>query len=440
MNIERRMVVGGLPMLVLAARARAADPKKVTWWFGRADSNAQAAMQRDIVEAFNASQDRYALSLEVRGADIDKFLRVALVAGSGPDIVSTSGPTYLVPIAAAGQLKPLEDEAQRFGWTEKFLPALLDTCRYKGKLYAIPRDYETMFLFYNQKLFAEHGWKLPTNRAEFESLAADMMDKGIVPICNGNADWQGVNEWLMSVFFNSVSGPTNVGAALRGELPWTAPPFVDAVELTRDWYKKGWFGKNYLSLTTEQAFLQLASGKAGMSLSGSWAFGFKNFGLSSSDTPLDVAGMPGLSHDVTAPVYALGCGAAMSINKNSAQPDGAAEVLNFLLSDQFFNTINRDWPGKWTLPLKSVTQAKLDALGYPMFAKAMGDLTQAVEAGKYGYATWTFWPPATQQYLIQGIEQVWLDRITSLAYLQRMDSTFQQELKQGKVPPVPGQG
>jgi raffinose/stachyose/melibiose transport system substrate-binding protein len=437
MKISRRAVMASLSTLALAAKARAADAKKVVWWYGRADPNAQAAMRRDIVDAFNASQDRYALSLEVRGADIDKFLRVALVAGSGPDIVSTSGPTYLVPLAAANQLKPLDDEAKQYGWTDKFLPALLDTCKYNGKLYAIPRDYETMFLFYNKDLFAKHGWKLPTNRAEFETLAADMMAKDIIPISNGNADWQGVNEWLMSVFLNSVAGPKNVAAALRGELPWTSQPFVDTVELTRDWYKKGWFGKNYLSLTTEQAFLQMASGKAAMSLSGSWAFGFKNFGLSAADTPLDVVGMPGLSPGVSGPLYALGCGAAMSINKNSVAAEGAAEVLNFLLSDAVFNTINRDWPGKWTLPLKSVTQAKLDALGYPMFAKAMGDFTKSIEAGTYGYATWTFWPPATEQYLIQGIEQVWLDRATPAAYLQRMDGIFQQELKQGKAPPIP---
>ena len=238
MALSRRMAFALLPALTLAARARAADRKGVVWWFGRADPTAVAAMQRDIVEAFNASQTSYTLSLEIRGAEIDRFLRVALVAGTGPDIVSTSGPTYLVPLAAANQLRPLEEEAKRFGWEEKFLPALLDACRYDGKLYAIPRDYETMFLFYNKQLFAANGWKLPAGRAEFEALATEMAAKGIVPICNGNADWQGVNEWLMSVFLNNVAGPANVARALRGELPWTAQPFADAVALTQDWYRR----------------------------------------------------------------------------------------------------------------------------------------------------------------------------------------------------------
>jgi len=54
-----------------------------------------------------------------------------------------------------------------------------------------------------------------------------------------------------------------VRKALSGELPWTAPPFVEAVELSKAWYHTGYFGKNYFSLTIEQSFLQVVNGKAG---------------------------------------------------------------------------------------------------------------------------------------------------------------------------------
>src|SRR5260370_14951526 len=57
----------------------------------------------------------------------------------------------------------------------------------------------------------------------------------MIPFGAGNADWKGVNEWLMTVFFNNVAGPDNVRKALSGELPWTAPPFVEAVELSKAW-------------------------------------------------------------------------------------------------------------------------------------------------------------------------------------------------------------
>jgi raffinose/stachyose/melibiose transport system substrate-binding protein len=61
----------------------------------------------------------------------------------------------------------------------------------------------------------------------------------------------------------------------------------------------------------------------------------------------------------------------------------------------------------------------------------------AFDKGQYGFTTWTFWPGATNSYLIEGIEQVWLNRITADAYLGRMQTLFAQEFKEGKVPPLP---
>ena len=91
---------------------------------------------------------------------------------------------------------------------------LLNTSVYGGKLYALPRDYESMHLFYNKELFKQNGWKLPTNRRRWKQVADAALAKGIIPFGAGNADWKGVNEWLMTVFFNNVAGPDNVRKAL----------------------------------------------------------------------------------------------------------------------------------------------------------------------------------------------------------------------------------
>ena len=343
MPVTRRQIVAALPAAALAASlprvARAEDGRKVvTFWFGQANADGQAALRTDLVDAFNASQDKYLLQMEIKGAAVNNLLKVALVAGSGPDIVQTAGPAYLTAIANAGQVLPLDDFAARYKWKERFLPALLNTSVYGDKLYALPRDYESMHLFYNKKLFADNGWKLPTNRAEFEQVADAALAKGIIPFGAGNADWKGVNEWLMTVFFNNVAGPDNVRKALSGELPWTAPPFVEAVELSKAWYNKGYFGKNYFSLTIEQAFLQVVNGKAAMAMNGTWSFGTKSYGMSKPDTVMDVVPIPGLSDLVTEPLVHLACGATLSIAKASQNAEGAAAVFEFMLSRKFYET------------------------------------------------------------------------------------------------------
>ena len=96
---------------------------------------------------------------QIKGAAVNNLLKVALLAGNGPDIVQTSGPSYLTGIANAGHLLPLDDFAARYKWKERFLPTLLNTGVYSDKLYALPRDYESMHLFYNKQLFSQNGWE-----------------------------------------------------------------------------------------------------------------------------------------------------------------------------------------------------------------------------------------------------------------------------------------
>ena len=135
------------------------------------------------------------------------------------------------------------------------------------------------------------------------------------------------------------------------------------------------------------------------------------------------------------PLYAVGTGSTMSINKNSANPDGAAAFLDYLYSDDFYDRISKDWPGDWNLPLTSIDEAKLDKAVSPLFAHTFANFAKAVAAGDYGYTTWTFWPPATEDYLIHGIEQVWLGQVTTEAYLAKTQEIFAKELADGKVPP-----
>src|SRR5258708_18769434 len=110
MRGPRPQVVAHTPAASLAAvlpreKAIAQDGRKVvTFWFAQANSEGQAALRNDLVEPFNASQDKYRLQLEVKGAAVNNLLNVPLVAGNGPHILHTSGPAYLPAIAKPGPL------------------------------------------------------------------------------------------------------------------------------------------------------------------------------------------------------------------------------------------------------------------------------------------------------------------------------------------------
>ncbi|MFS8110623.1 extracellular solute-binding protein [Rhizobium jaguaris] len=436
--MQRRTVLKaglGLASLPFLPRlAFAADQKPVTFWYESASPENQDNLKNLLVDPFNAAHPEDLLSIDFRGSDLDKQLRVAMLAGTGPDVVFTAGPSYVAAMAQAGQLLPLDDYAKKYGWNDNLLPLFLELGKYNGKLYALAKTYETLGLFYNKTLFNTNGWKAPTTIAEFEALADEMKAKGLTPFGAGNADWRPANEHYVSIILNSVAGPENVYKALNGTIPWTDPAFVASIDKLAEWWNKGYFGDNYFSLTLEQAFAQVATGQAGMAPTGTWNFTNIPTYFPQNNAEPGFVGFPSAKGD---PIYPLGIGSTLSINAKSDNADGAAAVLDYIFKDDFYGKMNSAWQGEWNLPLKDLSNVKLSDKVLPLYSEVMKNLSAAVSAGKYGYTTWTFLPPATDTYLVSGMEEVWLKKTSSADFLKKLDETFKSEKDAGKAPAVP---
>ncbi len=417
----------------MAQGATAQD--RVTWWYEQATPDQQKLIQQYIIEPFNKANAEYNLTVDYRGTELDKQLRVAMLSGNGPDVVYTAGPSYVAPMAQSGQLMDLNDYAAKYKWADRILPVFLKMGEYNGKLYALPKTYETVGLFYNKTLFEKNGWQAPKTLDELEKLADEMLKAGITPFAAGNADWRGANEWFVTLALNSIAGPDNLNKALRGEMPWTSEPFVKAIDRLDSWWQKGYFGKNYFSLTSsEQTADMLASGRAGMMPTGTWQFqNVATYGKKAG-SEAGFVGFPSADGD---PVFPLGIGSTFSIAAKAADPEGAATVINYVFSPEVYGSMNSAWQGEWNIPLKDISNVKMASEVTPLFTETMKSLSAAVNDGKYGYTTWTFLPPATDSYLINGIEEVWLKKATTQDFLAKLDASFQKEMKAGKAPAVP---
>ncbi|WP_158818795.1 ABC transporter substrate-binding protein [Methylocapsa sp. S129] len=410
----------------------------ITLWYQRGGTpEQQRILQKDLVGPFNAAHPTSPLTLDVRASgNGDKQIRMAVISGKGPDIVMTPGPSTTLALVQSDHLLPLDDYIKKYNLDKRILAPVLKTGEYKGHNYALPRTFETMVLYYNKTLFDKNGWTPPKTMAELNTIAEAMQAKNITPFSVGNGDWRAANEWHVTVVLNHYAGPENIYKALKGEIPWTDPVFVQAIDVLKNWYQKGWFGKNYFSLTGDQEALLLAKGEAGMAPNGTFSFDSMVAAFKQTGQELGVAAFPSLRDGVPYPIYAIGTGSTMSINKNSANPDGAGAFLDYLYSDSFYDLISKDWPGDWNLPLTSIDEAKLSKNVSPLFAATVTSFSKAVAQGNFGYTTWTFWPPATEDYLIHGIEQVWLGQISTDDYLKKMQETFAKEMADGKVPPL----
>jgi len=436
---RRSVLAGGAAAITFTAVKAGAAARRVVWWYEGATAAQQAALDKFLVKPFNESQSEYELVIEFRGSGLPDQLLVALSAGSGPDIILTNGPAWTQRFVTAKRLLPLNDYAKQFGWDKRIVPFMLGMGTYDGTMYALPKTSETQVLFYNETLFKKNGWQPPTDRATFEALAGKMLKAGISPLAAGNAGARFANRHYVGASFSCYAGPDNVYKALSGQLPWNDPVFVESVQLLKDWWDKGYFGgPKYFALTMQQAFALMATGKSGMALQGSWAFQWVDETFKKTGQDLNWTPIPKLSAQVPYPVFPLGIGADLAINAASQVPEGAARAINALLDHKFIIAMSELWGGEWDSPLVSppTPGENLDRVT-ALAVKLNYETTSALQHKTYGYAPWTFWPSRTDDYMKGGMEEVWLGQITAKQFCDKVNETFQQDMKDGLVKALP---
>jgi len=99
-------------------------------------------------------------------------LKTMMGSGTEPDIFYMD--IFQFPFFAQQDvLAPLDDYMAKAGVSrDEFLDTLINAFTYKGKTYGIPKDFNTLALFYNKDLFAQAGVDEPTNDWTWDDLKA----------------------------------------------------------------------------------------------------------------------------------------------------------------------------------------------------------------------------------------------------------------------------
>ncbi len=89
--------------------------------------------------------------------------------------------------AAQGLATPVDETWSKVkgNYTAAFAEAVKGN---DGHVYGIPVDYYPWAVFYRKSVFAEHGYKIPTNWDDFKALAAQMKKDGLTPIAMADKD------------------------------------------------------------------------------------------------------------------------------------------------------------------------------------------------------------------------------------------------------------
>lgn len=423
-------------LLPLQAAAR----ETVTLWFWGASPEYREALETTLVQPFHDAQDTYDLVIEYKN-DVDNDVRVSVMAGEGPDIVYTSGPSWVSPLAKAGKLADLSDYAEKYGWNDRIVAPSMQACTQQGGLYCMTPSLVSDGMFYNAKVLEENGWEVPKTGAELEEIMKAAQEKGMYASAVGNNGWQPINENYSSTFINQFVPPAELEKMLTGEASFDSPEMLAAMEELNRYYKAGYLGgDDYFSLNFDSSISALAEEKTPFFFAPSFAFQWA-MSYFTGDKADDIgwAAFPQLSDAVAYPNYSVGAAFALSVNANSDVIDGAAEVLDMIMSKRFAADIATVWPGYWSIPLQDFpTNPEASGVVKAYFDAATA-VSGAVADGRFGYKVQTFFPAKTTDVLVKDVEAMWLDKETPEEVVATTAKTFDRELKRGLVQQIPAQ-
>jgi multiple sugar transport system substrate-binding protein len=137
---------------------------------GWASSPAETALLESLLYKFSVENPGITVKYEPITGDYKQALLTAIASGTEPDIFYLDI-FWWQELAKNEVLMPIDDLMAGTGTNKAdFIPTLTDAFTYEGKLYAIPKDFNTLGLFYNKDLFTKAGIAEPTDDWTWDEL------------------------------------------------------------------------------------------------------------------------------------------------------------------------------------------------------------------------------------------------------------------------------
>ncbi|MCR8644065.1 extracellular solute-binding protein [Paenibacillus sp. N1-5-1-14] len=204
--------------------------------------------------------------------NVNRFqkLRAEMSAGNPPQIFNLFGGTDTRDFSKTGNLLDLTPILTELGIKDKYNS--LSEFTVDGKIYGLPLTGYAEGIFYNKKLFADNGIKVPQTYEELLAASETLKSKGIIPFALGSKEPWAIN-MMMNTMWVREAGNNITEDIVAGTKKWTDAGVVKAFANYSELHKKGYFPKGTLSLAYPEGQNDFRTGKAAMAFDGSWAGG-----------------------------------------------------------------------------------------------------------------------------------------------------------------------
>lgn len=321
--------------VLLAGCERADDPQKTaviktSITFLHYFNDSMSGGLDDMARTFNSQNSQY--DLKPIALDHESFktsIRHNLEAGNPPDLYSYWAGARTDSILE--YLEPVDDVWERNRLDERFSPAVIKAAsEYKGKKYFIPLTQHSIGFFYNKKVFDAHALKPPTNWKEFLLVCERLKSKGVTPIALGARE-----KWPAQFWFDLLllrTAPYEFRQKLmRGEASYQDPRVTAVFERWQQLVQKGYFNPRPNDLSWDSGANELVySGKAAMTLMGTWMIGYFSDAKHKWIAGKDFDFFPFPVIDPALPPVSMGPIDGLVVPRKAANKDAAKQAMVFL--------------------------------------------------------------------------------------------------------------
>lgn len=247
----------------------------VSVWDIRNGSEQQIVQK--VTDSFNSSHSKIHAALSFFQNDPYKQkLQVAMGAHNPPDIFFGWGGGVLKSYINANDVYDLTNDFNSdTTWKNRFIPSILGSATFNGKLYGIPNSgVQPLLFFYNKSIFKQYNLNPPQTWNELLSAVDTLNKHSIIPIAlAGGSKWP----YLMYAEYlaDRMGGPSLFESVLSNQPnAWSQDAFIKANTMIQQLVTMNAFGSSFASVIadTNQDMALLYTGRAAMVLQGTWNF------------------------------------------------------------------------------------------------------------------------------------------------------------------------
>ncbi|KOV69796.1 ABC transporter substrate-binding protein [Streptomyces sp. MMG1121] len=267
-----------------------------------------------LVELPDSSDETYAqMTTDLRGGDRSRF-----------DVLNIDV-NWTSEFAAAGWIRPLPRDRFPLG---SFLPPVVNTATYDGRLYAVPYVTNAGLLLYRKDVLAKEGVPPPRTWAELERDAKTIAPKyGLGGYAGQFLPYEGLT-------VNAAEAVYSAGGSILGDegtrVTVDSAAAREGIGFLARGLREGWIPKAALAWKEEESKQALQDGK--LLFLRNWPYAYATASARGSRVAGKIGAVPLPGPD--GPGTSVLGGSNLAVNTHARHPDSAARLIAYLTSER----------------------------------------------------------------------------------------------------------